>query len=393
MGLHAALAAFKAAVDTAVKAAVAPGAAPDPVQVPGLSGETTAEQKRQLPGSLLELLDGSVVMVPLAGGVASTTAGTEVTTKVGAASPGTKRSLDWLAVNVQQIAVGVLSSGGRAGYAAGSLQIAGVQVELWPADSPITELTVSAAGGGSITKSVREALASAGASWRSWDGGLVQPPLLTSAPLPSLADAMAASTSRSRLSTGGGDLASGFLRPAKLEPLGLLDPVGVDAAANFVALLAGRPHAARPLALVLACSGTILGASPPPDVAAVGAARQGLSSAPGGLLDEVSPAMLNDAAARLAALRGEGLAADHSGGHTLAQALAASLASAPHASRPRPSTRASDSRLIRRRRPAWHRHRPHTAASGCTGPDASAGACAVHGAHGVRLDGALAGPR
>ena len=92
-----------------------------------------------------------------------------------------------------------------------------------------------------------EAIASAGASWRSWDGGLVQPPLLTSAPLPSLADAMAASTSRSRLSTGGGDLASGFLRPAKLEPLGLLDPVGVDAAANFVALLAGRPHAARPL--------------------------------------------------------------------------------------------------------------------------------------------------
>ena len=94
MGLHAALAAFKAAVDTAVKAAVAPGAAPDPVQVPGLSGESTAEQKRQLPGSLLELLDGSVVMVPLAGGVASTTAGTEVTTKVGTASPGTKRSLD-----------------------------------------------------------------------------------------------------------------------------------------------------------------------------------------------------------------------------------------------------------------------------------------------------------
>ena len=100
MGLHAALAAFKAAVDTAVKAAVAPGAAPDPVQVQGLSDESAAEQKRLLPGSLLELHDGSVLMVPLAGGVASAAAGTEVITKVGTASPGTKRSLEWLTASV-----------------------------------------------------------------------------------------------------------------------------------------------------------------------------------------------------------------------------------------------------------------------------------------------------
>ena len=119
--------------------------------------------------------------------------------------------------------MGVLSSGGRAGYAAGSLQIAGVQVELYPADSPITELTVSAAGGGSITKSVREALASAGASWRSWDGGLVQPPLLTSAPLPSLADAMAARmgnlalTISHRVKSLGVGLAAGTARNTKVQ--------------------------------------------------------------------------------------------------------------------------------------------------------------------------------
>ena len=100
MGSHAALAAFTAAVDTAVKAAVAPGAAPDPVQVQGLSDVSAAEQKRQLPGSLLELNAGSVLTVPLAGGVVSAAAGTEVTTKVGTTSLGTKRSLEWLTASV-----------------------------------------------------------------------------------------------------------------------------------------------------------------------------------------------------------------------------------------------------------------------------------------------------
>ena len=321
MTITTALANLRAAVDAAVKTALAPGASPAPVLAPGLSGAAPGELKRQLPGSLFELADGSFVMVPLTGGVVSTAAGTEVVVKAGASLPGTKRSMDWLGSNVNKVALGVLSFGGRAGAAADSLQMAGVQVGLWPADSPITTLTMSAVGGGSTDKSVNEALSSCGASWRSWEGGLVEPTLRSTHPLLTLDAAKAADTTRSRLTAGGGDVAASFLRPAKLEPLGLLDPIRVETAAHFVALLAGQPHAARPLAIVLSTTGAVMGGSPPPDVAAVGAARSALAAALGGLLDDVTPAMLNDAAARLAALRAEGLAADHSGGHTLAQVI------------------------------------------------------------------------
>ena len=48
MTITTAFANFRAAVDAAVKAALAPGATPAPVHVPGLSGEAPGELKRQL---------------------------------------------------------------------------------------------------------------------------------------------------------------------------------------------------------------------------------------------------------------------------------------------------------------------------------------------------------
>ena len=64
MAITTAFANFRATVDAAAKAALAPGATPAPVHVPGLSGEAPGELKRQLPGSLFELTDGTFVMVP-----------------------------------------------------------------------------------------------------------------------------------------------------------------------------------------------------------------------------------------------------------------------------------------------------------------------------------------
>ena len=59
MTFHAAYDTLRQAVDAATAAAIAPGEAPTPVAVQGLSDLSAEEMKRQLPGSVVELAGGT----------------------------------------------------------------------------------------------------------------------------------------------------------------------------------------------------------------------------------------------------------------------------------------------------------------------------------------------
>ena len=270
MALRAALDDFRAAVDGAVKAASVPGQPTEPQTVAGLSDMGLEELKRLLPGSVLELDDGSFAFLPLTHAVIGQAGGEiKLLVKTGDAAAGIQRSLAWAGENIKQIAVGVLSTASKDGANTAPLKIASLPAKLRvKAGDTLTELEVLPEGGASFAKGVKESLAAVGGAWQSWTGGVVEAPLIATPPAPTLDEALAVGSSmgRAHLVAGSADGAAEFLRPAKIEALGLLDPLGIGTAAAFAAHLARRPTAERQLAVVLASKTAVIGADPPDDV-------------------------------------------------------------------------------------------------------------------------------
>ena len=168
------------------------------------------------------------------------------------------------------------------------------------------------------------AVANAGLEWRPWKGGAAPVRLAQGNGIPSLSDAKAATMARGHLIPGGASL----MRAAKLEPLGLGDPVDVPIAATFLANLAGDDSTSDGLAALLHTSQAAGGSAPHPATRTALDARTGLFNAFGPLIDGVSETVLASAAASIASLRAGGLAGDAVGGGALAAAIAAAPPSA-----------------------------------------------------------------
>ena len=83
MALRAALEDYRVAVDGAVKAASVPGQPTEPQTVAGLSDMGLEELKRLLPGSVLELEDGSFAFLPLTHAVIGQADGEITVRKIG----------------------------------------------------------------------------------------------------------------------------------------------------------------------------------------------------------------------------------------------------------------------------------------------------------------------
>ena len=125
MALRAALDDYCAAVDGSVKAASVPGQPTEPQTVAGLSDMGLEELKRLLPGSVLELEDGSFAFLPLTHAVIGQAGGEiKLLVKTGDAAAGIQRSLAWAGENIKQIAVGVLSTASKDGANTAPLKFA-----------------------------------------------------------------------------------------------------------------------------------------------------------------------------------------------------------------------------------------------------------------------------
>ena len=95
--------------------------------------------------------------------------------------------------------------------------------------------TASLPGAAARSIDIANAIQNAGLVWRPWRGGPEPARLVQSEGLPLLATVRAATIARGHLIPGG----SSLMRAAKLETLGLGDPVAVPTAAAFIASLAG----------------------------------------------------------------------------------------------------------------------------------------------------------
>ena len=329
---------FKSAVDAAVAAVTAPGQPAGGLPQQDFSALTPEELKRQLAGAVLQMHDDSFSFVPLVRATVERAGESpKVTVKDRFDGPGEEKTIAWMENNVKRLAPGILAYGGRKGALADGLKAAGASVSLAPvAGNPLTQLSLTAVGGGSVNKGMEAALSDVGAAWRPWAGGASAWALRSGGGFPTVAAANAATVARSHLSGGGGMALESVMRSALLEALGLADPAPAPVAASFMQFLAGKQGLEEPLTVAVALNLAAAGPSPPAEVSAAVAARAELTKRLGELLDEIPRPVQKDAVQRLVRMRTGGLAADHSGGATLAGALAdapatlaAALAAAP----------------------------------------------------------------
>ena len=284
-------------------------------------GMSADEQKRQLGGALLELNDGSFAYVPIAGGL--TRAGqldVKVSVKLGTVPSAQQQSMDWCSQNVKRLVPGMLTVGGKTGAMSGGLLVAGASASIAPsAGATVTKLAVTVAGIGTRDDyaTIDEAVGAVGGVWRVWSGVAAAPAVRTANGIATLANARQATIARSHL-FGGGSL----MRGAKLEMLGLADPVDVAVASQFLANLAGDHTMNDGLSVVLHTDTAMAGANPQPEVQAVLDARAELARSLGLFLDEVRETTLSTAATSLVAMRGAGFASVAAGGNALATAVA-----------------------------------------------------------------------
>ena len=108
MTAYQAIETYGAAVDRAVLAATRFGSPIEPATVASLSDMSTDELKKQLPGSLLHMGDGTFKFVPLERAVVVRQGVWSLSVKDHTGAPGVERSLDWIEAEVDSLAVGVI---------------------------------------------------------------------------------------------------------------------------------------------------------------------------------------------------------------------------------------------------------------------------------------------